>query len=837
MPQLVRSLEREVGSVSSVSASGNPFQPTLFYRGFAASPLQGTPQGLAVYLNGMRFNQPFGDTVYWDLIPDVAIDSVNLYGSNPVFGLNALGGSINVKLKNGFTFQGVEAAGAGGSFGHIQGDFQFGHRSGNVATYMAGSALHQNGWRDLQTSDISNAFADIGWRGSNAELHFNVTAAQSSLNGPGTAPVQLLAVAPRAQFTSPNLIANTYAAANLSGNVDLSDTLSIQALAYYRYFRQKVVNGNATDIGPCQNEDNDTPAPGPALPRSWPRTGPNLNLAKAPADAPALNLNSNSNGSSPRLLCSERGPSTTTGGVPITDFLSGGPYSQLDTQNTSTNAYGASLQLTSTGKLFGRDNHFVVGASLDIGRTRFNAASFLGGLTSGDRDFVGPGVVIDEPGSIAPVSVAVDSVDWGIYLANTWRVTPQLALTASGRLNISTITLNDLAGGDINGSHNFVHFNPAGGFTYEFAPWLTVYGGYAVANRTPTPAELSCAGPTNSCSLANFFVGDPPLNQVVSRTFEAGLRGNVPVFNDSRLRYSLALYRSDVDDDIAFINSTVTGRAFFANVGSTRRQGLDAELKFTSDRWLAYLNYSFIDATFQSTFVQASGDNPAADPNGNITVQPGNRLPGIPSSSAESGSLLQGNRQMDRRRQFRVHRQRLPVRRRFQSGGADSALRHARSHDDVPAPSQCPALRLGAQCDEQLVLQLRHVLANVVGGDLASAGRNRHAELQSRCANHGIRRPANQILIVRPLRHGRPDLHPTVSAPAGKDDACCSTPLGHPVRRDDGVEADRRHAEGHAIEMAEAKTSGRSTMLDQRRRIHATGWSTPSSVTVRKPTP
>ena len=96
MPQLVRSLEREVGSVSTVSASGNPFQPTLFYRGFAASPLQGTPQGLAVYVNGMRFNQPFGDTVYWDLIPDVAIDKVNLEGSNPVFGLNALGGAAGV---------------------------------------------------------------------------------------------------------------------------------------------------------------------------------------------------------------------------------------------------------------------------------------------------------------------------------------------------------------------------------------------------------------------------------------------------------------------------------------------------------------------------------------------------------------------------------------------------------------------------------------------------------------------------------------------------------------------------------------------------------------------
>jgi hypothetical protein len=45
------------------SASGNPFQPTFLYHGFAASPLQGTPQGLAVYVNGVRFNQPFGDTL------------------------------------------------------------------------------------------------------------------------------------------------------------------------------------------------------------------------------------------------------------------------------------------------------------------------------------------------------------------------------------------------------------------------------------------------------------------------------------------------------------------------------------------------------------------------------------------------------------------------------------------------------------------------------------------------------------------------------------------------------------------------------------------------------
>jgi iron complex outermembrane recepter protein len=209
--ELVNSLNREVSGVSLDSASGNPYQPTLFYHGFAASGLQGTPQGLAVYVNGMRFNQPFGDTVDWDLIPDIAIDKINLVGSNPVFGLNALGGAVNVQLKNGFTWQGFEGDASGGSFGQVEGEFQYGKQIGNESTYVAGTVLHQGGWRDLQSTDLQNIFADVGWRSDRAELHLNITAAHSELNGPGTAPVELLAADPAAQFTAPNSISNQYA--------------------------------------------------------------------------------------------------------------------------------------------------------------------------------------------------------------------------------------------------------------------------------------------------------------------------------------------------------------------------------------------------------------------------------------------------------------------------------------------------------------------------------------------------------------------------------------------------------------------------------------------------
>jgi iron complex outermembrane recepter protein len=595
-PNAVGALNQQLGGVTLDSASGNQFQPTFFYHGFQASPLQGTPQGIAVYMNGMRFNQPFGDTVDWDLIPDIAINRIDVVGANPVFGLNALGGALNVMLKSGFDYQGFEADLSGGSFRQVQGEFQYGVRDGNTSLYVAGNALHQDGWRDLQTSALQNFYGDAGWRGQRAEVHANVNFAHSILNGPGTSPVELLAADRRAQFTAPNQISNNYVATSVNGTFDISETASLQGIAYYRYFHQTVVNGNA------------------------------------PADAPCAD------GSG--LMCSDSGVSTTTGGVPIPDFLDGGPYSELDTQSTNTNAYGVAAQYTNTDRLFGLRNHFVTGLSFDGAHNGFGAISYLGGLSSPGRAFVGPGVVIDEPGSNSPVSANIANSTYGVYFADTLTLNPDAALTLSGRYNAARVRLSDQNGGDLSGNHNYDHFNPALGMTYRVTPWMTAYGGYAVTNRAPTPAELSCAGPENSCSLANFFVGDPDLQQVIAHTVEAGVRGTFALAAGASLTYGLAYFHTDLDNDIAFINSDTQGRAFFANIGQTRRQGIDASLEFDSDRWHAYFAYSHIDASYQTTFTEASGDNPAADPDGNVTVNRGNKLPGIPANQVKFGAYF-----------------------------------------------------------------------------------------------------------------------------------------------------------------------------------------------------
>jgi iron complex outermembrane recepter protein len=595
----LRALNQNVPGVSLDEAAGNPFQPSLFYHGFQASPLQGNPEGLAVYLNGTRFNQPFGDTVNWDLIPDLAIDRMNIVGSNPVFGLNALGGALAVQLKNGFTYQGFEADVSGGSFGKLEGEMQYGVQKDNVAAYFAASGLSEGGWRDLQSSDLANFYADLGWRGDGGEVHINaIYAPNNRLNGPGTSPVQLLAVDPAAVFTAPNLITNTYTQVSLNGNYRISDKDSLQWNTYYTYLVQKVYNGNVPSWAPC-------PPPQAAF------------------------------------LCESPGTFLTgLAGAPISSFNGPNPlfYSELDQQSTTTNGYGAALQVTDTRDLFRRPNQFIAGVSFDGGQTLFGASAQAGSLALSDRVFAGPGITIDQAdGSIAPVRVAVSNAYYGAFFTDTYDFTQRLTGNVSGRFNYEAIDLSDQIGTSLTGNHTYSRFNPAGGLTYKLLPDLTAYVSYADANRAPTPAELTCASAAAPCSLANFFTGDPNLQQVVSHTVEAGLRSRLHPFAGATLSADFAFYHASLSNDIQFVQSPIIGRGFFENVGSTLRQGIDLNFRLEAGRLHAFLGFAYIEATYQTGFLEASPSNPQANAAGNIFVHPGDRLPGIPANQVKIG--------------------------------------------------------------------------------------------------------------------------------------------------------------------------------------------------------
>src|SRR5579871_4501011 len=189
---LTGNLARSAPGVTVGNVSGNEFEPDLFYRGFDATAVTGTPQGLAVYQNGTRINEAFGDVVNWDLIPANAIDKTTIIAANPIFGLNALGGAVTVTMKNGFTWQGFEADLEGGSYLRAQEEIQYGKQFGDWSVYVAATQINDGGWRVAQASQLTNIYGDVGYKANGFESHLQLTAGNTQFGVAAYTPVQQL---------------------------------------------------------------------------------------------------------------------------------------------------------------------------------------------------------------------------------------------------------------------------------------------------------------------------------------------------------------------------------------------------------------------------------------------------------------------------------------------------------------------------------------------------------------------------------------------------------------------------------------------------------------------
>src|SRR5262245_8823638 len=177
-------LYRNFGSVNINGNQGNPWQNNLTYRGFLGSPLAGSPIGLSMYLDGMRFNDGFGETINWDLIPQSAIADIDIIpGSNPIFGLNTLGGALVVHTKRGFDFPGATLEAWGGSFGRWAVNGQYGGSRGPFDWYLTFNVLDESGWREHSPSDLRQVFAKVGYRTDRTDVQVSYGFADNNLTG------------------------------------------------------------------------------------------------------------------------------------------------------------------------------------------------------------------------------------------------------------------------------------------------------------------------------------------------------------------------------------------------------------------------------------------------------------------------------------------------------------------------------------------------------------------------------------------------------------------------------------------------------------------------------
>ena len=625
-------LQRRIAGVSLADTQGNGFTESFDFRGFQASPLQGTPEGIAVYMGGVRLNEAFGDTVNWDLVPETAIARANLFTGNPAFGLNALGGAVTLTMKTGRDSPGTSGEIEGGSFGRVHGSAEFGGSSGPWSVYAAVDGGHEDGWRLHSPSSVARGYADIGWTQGTADVHLMLAGAANSFGVVGPTPVDLLSQDRRAVYTWPQTTGNHEGLGALTGKVDLSDHWSVQALGYVRKFNQHHLDGNDGNFEGCSRN------PASPLYATLCVEDDGFPTAIRP----------------PAAAFQVLGPSGTPVGCPPlapgqTRPCDGIPYGTLDRTRIDSLGWGGSLQIADNGQLAGHDNVFALGASLDHGDIRFSADSTLG-LINPDL-FVGPdpaipgsGEIIHTAGAIAysPVELSATTTYYGLYAMDTFDLTRRLSATLSGRLNVARIGMTDLTGisPDLTGHHAFSRFDPAAGLAYRVSPALTLYGGYSQANRTPTPLELACSDPLRPCLLENALVADPPLKQVVAKSWEAGLRG-APSLGAGRLNWRLGVFQTDNENDIVALASAIQGRGSYANVPKTRRRGVEASAEFHAERWLAYASYSHIEATYRFAGDLPSPNSPFADGDGDIQVVPGDHIGGVPANRFKAGLELE----------------------------------------------------------------------------------------------------------------------------------------------------------------------------------------------------
>ena len=590
-------LNRRFSSVSVNHAQSNPLQPDLNFRGFTASPLLGMAQGIAVYVNGVRINEPFGDTVNWDLIPESAIQDVQLGGgAQPMFGENALGGALVVRYKNGFQSTGGSGEVYGGSYGRVGATVETGGNDGAKGWYGNVDYLTEDGWREHSDSEALRAFGSFSLEGERSSFEASLLLGRTRLRGNGTAPVELLAQDRREVFTWPDITENDTAQLTLQGERRLRSDWRLGANVFWRGVDTDTFNGDATPFETCE---------GPP---------PFLSEAECDDDAAA--------------------PLLDADGEPLPAGLGGEEFNAINNlSERNQDSVGASLQLARESAWRGALlNNFVAGLSFTRGDTAFDSDVELASLL-GNRSTSRSGLQAWD------LRTRLDSVNQtsSAWIADTVDVTPQLTFSFAARYDINEVKLEDRTGvnPELDGEHEFSSFNPSLGMTWRPAEGILVYASAGRTARAPTPVELACASEDAPCNLPNAFLADPPLDKVVANTLEAGIRGEWGGEN----HWHAGVFRVVNEDDILFqaTGGALSNVGFFQNIADTRRQGLEAGVQRAGEAFSWYVEYSFIDATFQDSFTESSPNHPDAI-DGQTTVSRGARIPGVPRHLGNAGA-------------------------------------------------------------------------------------------------------------------------------------------------------------------------------------------------------
>ncbi len=561
---------------------GNPFQLELNFRGYNATPISGNPQGLSVYIDGIRANQPFSNTVLWDLIPNFSISSMQMVaGSNPVYGLNTLGGAMSMQTKSGQNFKKEVVDVSAGSWARNTSVVEVGGvlADSNMDYYIGFEHFNENGWRKFSPSHVNQIFGKLGFESEMSRYEVTYTGAHNLLIGNGLTPKDLLGAERDGIHTLEDETKNEYSQLALNMSHFFNEESMIAGNIYYKRSDRATYNGDLNDDY-CDSTRGDEDECSVE------------SLAAYDADNDDTNLYE---------------------GV-------------LNRTNTLQDAFGINLQTTFDQDWYDRRNQIIVGVSAEYSQIKFKQTEqevktlALNGFFGGDLQ-----------GIEQATGLTGKTKTYGAFVTNTHSLNDRLNINTAIRYNHVQVDNRDTFNGpgssaSLTGKHHFERFNPSIGVTFQPNEILSTYASYSESSRAPTSIELGCANPAQPCNLPTQMADDPPLNQVVAKTLEGGVSGKVT----KDTSWNMSIYHAINHDDILFVYANASnGLGYFTNVDETTRKGLDVGVSTKFNKLSLNFNYGFVMAQYGTNFTLVSEVNSSASDDV-IQVSDGDYLPNIP---------------------------------------------------------------------------------------------------------------------------------------------------------------------------------------------------------------
>jgi len=589
-------LNNNSSSVTINEVGGNPWQPEIRFRGYTAGSILGNEQGLSVYVDGVRQNQPFSDVVLWDTLPQFAFSGSQVVpGTNPIYGLNTLGGAMAFQTKSGHSFNKSRVSFTAGSWDRQISLFEHGGTYGAFDFYAGYQYTKEDGWRDYSPSHLNQYFTKLGWEDESTRAEISYTGADNKLIGNGLAPKYLLGNDNEGINTVPDETKNMFGQINMAISHFFNDETMLSANLFWKRSDRATWNGDAE-----------------------------------------IEISADDNVSEVGL--------SSIGGKSVAIFkyddadLIDGISGENRTTDTKQDLYGMSAQMTFTQPVYGYDNNLVTGINLETSLIKFQQDAYEDATLLTSRQLVkGSGDYENQ------TKLTGRTNTFGVYAVDTISFNEYWHLTGGVRYNYQEVDNTDKRAdqgdGSLTETQSWSRVNPTIGLTYKYSNNFSTYASYGESNRAPTSIELGCSNPAIACLLPTQMADDPPLDDVVAKTYEWGYRGKTKL-----LEYSGAVFSSLNFDDLQFVNTNAqNGLGYFDNIGKTSRKGLDMTVSGKtlmgisgSEGFSWSASYSYLRAEYESDFALVSDANDSR-------VAVTNSYSGVGENMVENGAASELN--------------------------------------------------------------------------------------------------------------------------------------------------------------------------------------------------